>query len=515
MGLFSRETSRSRSGRIIEQLGTLALSVLLGLIVWLIAINQEDPIVQDEFPERIPVSVRGLDENLQPLQDLSNESVRVVIQAPKSSWDDLEVSDFTAYLDLTGQDAGVHDVAVTVESKDPRVKILTESRPQLRVQLDRVTQKAVPVRVDVMDSTAFGYDWQAPVVMPITVTVSGPSTQVDQVSVANAQVYLRNAKNQVERTEVLSALDAQGQALSRVSVDPQRVRVVVPVEEWPGRKEVAVRVSLEGQPAAGYHLSSVRVNPSTVVLLGSADVLGAVPGFVETEPVSLTDATSEIQRRVSLIVPDNVTVLEGEAIDVTASIAPIEGGTTVRQEPVIQGVGPGLEASVGLDTIEVILSGPLPLLESLGADDVFVILDLTGLLAGVHTVTPRVVVPDQIRSEGVIPQQVEVVIVNKSTIGEGPDFAQTPQATSPLPSPPITATETPENATSMTLTPTSLPPVSTSTATSTPGPAASDTATPATSAVPQTTASPAAQTPTATPALEPTDTPVATRTITP
>ena len=506
MGLFSRETSRSRSGRIIEQLGTLALSVLLGLIVWLIAINQEDPIVQDEFPERIPVSVRGLDENLQPLQDLSNESVRVVIQAPKSSWDDLEVGDFTAYLDLTGQDAGVHDVAVTVESKDPRVKILTESRPQLRVQLDRVTQKAVPVRVDVMDSTAFGYDWQAPVVMPITVTVSGPSTQVDQVSVANAQVYLRNAKNQVERTEVLSALDAQGQALSRVSVDPQRVRVVVPVEEWPGRKEVAVRVSLEGQPAAGYHLSSVRVNPSTVVLLGSADVLGAVPGFVETEPVSLTDATSEIQRRVSLIVPDNVTVLEGEAIDVTASIAPIEGGTTVRQEPVIQGVGPGLEASVGLDTIEVILSGPLPLLESLGADDVFVILDLTGLLAGVHTVTPRVVVPDQIRSEGVIPQQVEVVIVDKSVIGEAPGSAQTPQPTSPLPRP-ITVTSPLDNGTPVTTTP-----ATTGVATNTPISAPSNTATPSSVTATQPPAKTATRTPTLAPTLVPTALPEPTRT---
>lgn len=401
-------------------MGTLALSVLLGVIVWLIAINQEDPIVQGEFPDRIPVAVRGLSENLQPLQDLSDETVRVTLQAPQSSWDDLDVTDFTAYLDLTGLDAEVHDVPVNVEVRDPRVDIQSVTRPELRVQLDQVGEKEVPVRVDVMDSTAFGYDWQAPLVMPMTVTVRGPSTQVDQVTVANAEVFLRNAKNQVERTEALSPMDAQGEPVPRVSVSPANVRVVVPVEEWPGRKEVAVRVSLEGQPAAGYRLSSVRVNPSTVVLLGNADVLSAVPGFVETEPVSLSAATGEIQRRLSLIVPEDVTVLEGDAVDVTASITPIEGGTTVRQEPVIQGVGSGLEATVALDTVEVILSGPLPLLESLGADDVFVILDLTGLLPGVHTVAPRVVVPDQIRSAGVIPQQVEVVISDRAALDTGP-----------------------------------------------------------------------------------------------
>lgn len=457
MGLFSNQKPRARSGRIIEQLGTLALSILLAVIVWLIAIDQEDPIVQGEFPDRIPVTIRGMAEDLQPLQDLNNETVRVTIQAPQSSWDDLDASDFTAYIDLSDLGPDVHDVPVNVAVVDPSVDIQSVTRPQLRVQLDEIMEEEAPVRVDVMDSTAFGYDWQTPLVEPMTVTIRGPKTQVEQVTVANAEVFLRNAKNQVERTEELAPLNAQGQVVPRVTISPPSARVVVPVEEWPGRKEVAVRVSLEGQPAAGYRLSSVRVNPSTVVLLGNAEILSEVPGFVETEPIALFDATSEIQRRLSLIVPQEVTVLEGETVDVTVSITPIEGGTTVRQEPVIQGMGPGLEASVALDTVEVILSGPLPLLESLGADDVFVILDLTGLLPGIHTVAPRVVVPDQIRAEGVIPEQVEVVITDKGTEEDVPEAtpanAARPQETgtqaSPLPSPSnsddnITGTGTPE-----------------------------------------------------------------------
>jgi YbbR domain-containing protein len=202
-------------------------------------------------------------------------------------------------------------------------------------------------------------------------------------------------------------------------------------------------VSLEGQPAAGYRLSSVRVNPSTVVLLGNADVLTAVPGFVETESIDLAGATSEIQQRLNLMVPEDVTILEGDAVDVTVSITAIEGGTTVRQEPVIQGTGAGMEATVALDTVEVILSGPLPLLESLSADDVFVILDLTGLLPGVHTVAPRVIVPDQIRSEGVIPQQVEVVITDNAEVGTPPAPVSTIPVLSPLSTP---ASGTPQTA---------------------------------------------------------------------
>ena len=39
------------------------------------------------------------------------------------------------------------------------------------------------------------------------------------------------------------------------------------------------------------------------------------------------------------------------------------------------------------------------MLESLGPDDVFVILDLTGRLPGNHIITPRVVVPRVSRSK--------------------------------------------------------------------------------------------------------------------
>ena len=434
-------TSRTRWRRLIQQLGTLALSIVLALIVWLIAITQQDPLIQREFGERVPVVVRGLPETLQPLQDLSKETVRVMLQAPKSSWDNLTIDDFSAFIDLSGLGEGVHDVDVTVEVVDPRVDILSVTRPELRVQLDRTMEKEVAVRVDVMDSTAFGFDWQPPLVTPMTVTVRGPETQVTQVSAAVAEVYLRNAKNQVERTQALVVQNAQEQPVQRVEVSPAEVRVIVPVEEWPGRKEVAVRVNLDGQPAAGYRLSTVRVNPSTVVLLGNAEVLSAVPGFVETEPVALAGATSEIQRRLQLRVPADVSVLEGETVDVTATITPIEGGTTVRQAPVIQGLGAGLEANVALDTLDVILSGPLPLLESLGADDVFVMLDLTGLLPGNHTVAPRVVAPTEIRAEGVIPEQVEVVITVKSTPSAETDL-RPPLAPPIAPAEGITSTAT-------------------------------------------------------------------------
>ncbi|NJN82196.1 MAG: hypothetical protein HC802_07905 [Caldilineaceae bacterium] len=437
----SNRNRKPRWNNALELLSTIALALLLGLVVWLVAINQENPLVSTSFPEPIPIAVRGLDESLAPLQDLSDETVRVVVKAPRNSWDNLKVDDFNAYIDLSGLAEGIHDVDVRVDVVDPTVDIQDVQRPQLRVQLDRTVDKLVPVRAEIMDNTAFGYDWQTPIVEPISVTVRGPSTQVDQVVSVRSEVYLRNAKSQIERTLAMAPQNSQGQLVARVTTNPGQVRVVVPVEQWPGRKEVAVRVNLEGQPASGYRLSTVRVNPSTVVLLGNADLLAQLPGFVETTPITLTDATTELQRRVELVLPEEVTVLEGDTVLVTASIAAIEGGTTVKQKPVIQGLNNGLNASVDLETVDVILSGPLTLLESLGPDDIFVILDLNGLLPGNHIVTPRVVVPDGIRSEGVLPETIEVVVLEPE-----PEALATPEsdgAGDPMPPSPTEEAGTP------------------------------------------------------------------------
>ncbi len=60
--------------------------------------------------------------------------------------------------------------------------------------------------------------------------------------------------------------------------------------------------------------------------------------------------------------------------------------------PEIRALGPGLTATVTIDTVRVIIYGPLPVLDSLEEDDVRVTLDLLGLDVGTHNIMPNVVV---------------------------------------------------------------------------------------------------------------------------
>jgi len=408
---------RVRKGwsRLFGHLGTLFLSILMGLIVWLIATNQENPLITREYAERVPIRLHGLAETLLPTQDLSKESVRLTLRAPQSSWNNLEINDINAYVDLNGMQAGVHDVPVQVDIADPNVKVTEVQREQLRIQLDPVITKTVPIHVEIQDAPAFGFDTSPPVVNPATVLVRGPATQVGQVGSAEAQIYLRSAQSQIERVQTVTLVDGRRQPVDRVDYEPRLINIVVPIERWPGRKEVAVRINLQGQPAPGYRLSTVKLDPATVVLRGDSDALNQVPGFVETAPMSLAGATADLHRQITLTLPSGVTAFEGNTVSVIAGIAPVESTRTVKVKPILRGLGNDLKARVALDTVDVIISGPLTMLGSLGADDMFVKLDLTDLVSGTHIISPTVVLPPGVRQVGVLPSKVEVVITSTIT----------------------------------------------------------------------------------------------------
>ena len=398
-----------RYSRTMKPTTTLLLSVLLAFVVWFIAIDQENPMIRQEYEEPILIEVRNMGDGLQSLQNLTNRTTMLTLRAPQRSLDSQQAADFSAVIDLAGLPAGSHEVEVEVTALNPDVEIIAHEPRQLRVQLDLVITRLVPVEVEVMDSPAFGYDWQEPLAEPREVEISGPETQVTQVRSVVAAVFLRNAKSQVEQVRPLSARNAQNLEVEMVDVDPSTARIVVPVVQPPGRKEVVVRADVKGLLSPNYRLTGVNVEPQTVVLIGSPSALKEVPGYVETTTLLIEGAIDDVRERLPLILPENVSTLE-DSVVVTVSVAPLESSLTVTRQPVVQGAGDDMRITVSLEEVEVIVSGPLPRLELLGPEEVRVLLDLTGLLPGSHLVQPAVVVPEGIVKEGVIPEAIEVLI---------------------------------------------------------------------------------------------------------
>lgn len=226
-----------------------------------------------------------------------------------------------------------------------------------------------------------------------------------------------------------------------------------------------MRALVVGQVASGYWISNITVEPSAATLIGSPDALANLAGYVETNPVDVSGAQQRVTERVTLNLPADVSLVPagdaaGGGIQVTVEIAAIMGGRTVRRWVRLQALGPDLRADPSPPRVDVILSGPLPQLQSLQSEQVRVVLDLFGLAAGIHKVSPTVIVPEGLNVESIVPDVVEV------------EIEEIPPTPTPLPTPTPIPTSTPTPTVTST-------PTATVTSTPTPTPASQPTLVPA------------------------------------
>ena len=193
----------------------------------------------------------------------------------------------------------------------------------------------------------------------------------------------------VEQVSV-TPVDADRSPLLDLEWSPQRVEVRIGVQRKVGYKpDVQVVPDLRGQPAPGYRLGSVTVQPSTVTLVGLPSVLNDLPGFVETLPISVTDATQNLTVRSLLTVPASVVVVDTSFVTVLVEVLPIQSSRALSRSVEIQGVRPGWQATASPGEVDVILEGPDALLVALTPDDIQITVNAFDLDVGVHRIIAR------------------------------------------------------------------------------------------------------------------------------
>jgi YbbR domain-containing protein len=394
-----------------ENFGSLLLSLVAAAMVWASAVSAADPIQQQAFPEPIPIELTGLAEDLVVLGEVPSEGLAVV-RAPESVWARITSDAVHLEADLSGLTAGQHEVEVRARVDFGPARVTSVDPEAITLTLEPLATRVVPVQVRTLGTPAVGYRVETPNAEPDEVTVSGPTSVVAQVAQALAEVSLGGLRQDVDQTVQLLPVDPSGQTVAGVRVEPSEVQVSARVVQLGGYRDVAVKVIIEGQVEPGYWVTRITVSPPVVTVYSAdAESVVVLPGFVETEPLVLTGASADLSRRLTLSLPEGVAPVGEQTVLVDVGIAAIESSLTVTRQLEIQGLGPGLYASPSPDTVSVILSGPLAVLERLTLSDVRVVLDLRDMGIGTHQVAPEVVVlPSGLVAQAILPATIEVTI---------------------------------------------------------------------------------------------------------
>jgi len=402
---------------LVSNLSSALLALFLAIVVWVVAVYEKAPPRTDLFPSAIPVKILNLGEGLLISGAVQTE-VKIRIRALVSTWQQLKPDSFEATVDLFGLEGGQHEVPIVVKTLEKNVAILSVEPSHITVNLEEITERKVRVRVKVLDeeSIPLGYISRLPTVTPEQITVSGPKTSVAQVAEAVMEVSLKNARETVIKQEAPALLDGAGNKVQGLTVSPATVMVTVVIERQVGYRDVTVRATTRGSPASGYWISNISVEPALVTVYGEQSVINSLPGYLDTEPIDVSNAKQDVIKRVALALPEGALILgDGggkEGILVQISIQPLLGGQTIHRELKLQNLRFGFKATASPTALDIILSGPLPALQELQPDDVQVIVDLFGLSRGTHKLTPTVVLPEGLGLEvkSIVPDIVEVII---------------------------------------------------------------------------------------------------------
>ncbi len=422
---------------LFDNAGSLLLALLLALMVWMVAVTQgQGPPIRESYPEDgLKIEAINVPEGL-VIFDEFNRRATMDVLAPQPNIDRLSPADFRVYVDLSELTPGLHELPVQwqcAECGQKHVDVLGVEPEAVSIRLEQSAERSVPVRLSLQGSTAVGFRAQPPSVDPEEVTVSGARSLVEQVTSARLDLYLFNEDSTVQRTVNLTAVDGDGNLVGGVKLSPERAEVIVAIVPEGQRKEVAVTPNISGTVAPGYYATSISVEPQTVILTGPASRVREAAGFVETEPVSISGATSSVEVRVPIRIPEGLELLDSaqQTVTVKVAVSPFTGGRSFEVKPVIEGRGQGLEVQVSPPQIQVFLAGPLPDVELLTEDDIRVILDLSELGPGRHRIEPIVEVGKESLEKRTLPEVVEINITPEAT--PTPTITPTPEAT-PTPS---------------------------------------------------------------------------------
>lgn len=206
--------------------GLKAISLLLAFFLWF-SIN-----VSERDAERVlefPVVVRKLPPDL-VVTSGPDRAVTATARGPRTILDGVDEQRGRVALDLSAATPGEMRIELSPDMIRPdlprRLKLVRLEPQRLKVQVERLLRRRLPVRAELAGAPALGYMTSESSVRPAEVEVAGPKSRVEELKEVRTEPIDMQGLTQGFQRNVLLAW-----AGDQVSFTPDHVLVTVAVEE--------------------------------------------------------------------------------------------------------------------------------------------------------------------------------------------------------------------------------------------------------------------------------------------
>lgn len=345
----------------------------------------------------------------------------------------LRADDFRATVDLANvkPDGNPVSLRVNVTAVDPRVTILDFRPRTIQVVLDTKVSKTVKVIVTQSEPPPNLQVGEATVTPP-EVVVTGPSAAVNLVVNARVTATIDGSGVNVDRDVTPDAVDAAGEVVTGVNLDPSSVHVKIPVYTNLENRTLPVNPIVTGTPAAGFRIGSVDVSPLVVSVEGDQAQLQDLVA-ADTAPVPVSGATRDVTSQVAYSLPTGVSVIGDQTAKVTVHIEAVTETRTFVAGIRLDGRQAALQYEASETRVLLTLFGSTADLDRLAGSPLVVALNVADLGPGAHDVPVVPSLPSAVTVAATSPETVTVTVTERPTPAP-PPTATPVESTRPSPS---------------------------------------------------------------------------------
>ncbi|MEN6357952.1 MAG: CdaR family protein [Armatimonadota bacterium] len=286
----------------------LALGVAVGLFLYVNA--EQNPRARKTYT--VPLTAGNVAKGY--VAEISQDEASVTISGLKSVMDSIQR--VTAVVDLSsatpsfGRDEKTFKIKANVFGVAPAdldnldIKVSPQS---VRVRIEALSGKKLPVEVKFPAAPPLGYSYSNPVLIPGSVSVSGKSTEVSLVKRVVLTLPNRFSDQSIDDYFALTPLDSSGSKVEDVTLSPEKVRLKIELVEVPATKTVIVSPNIQGDPKYPAKVNRVTAVPASVTIMGKPSALAAI-STITTDRVSIEGASDTVTSNVDLRVPPGAKV---------------------------------------------------------------------------------------------------------------------------------------------------------------------------------------------------------------
>ena len=379
------EQKNEKSGVSRNKVLQVIASILVAVAIW-VYVDVEKAPERTKTIRDIPVEFSGesttlADKNLMLLSGYDT-TVDLTIKGTKRELvkinkDNVRLVASTSSIDSVGVHTLRWDVVDPDGVQSSALSVDWASKYKVTVTVGELYTKEVPVNCVVTGTVADGYFTGETVLDPTTLVLRGQRDDLLNVAYAKLTVDISDATRSVIQTESVQLYDNDDNPVdnSNIRTNASLIQAKVPVLTT---KEVSLAVELSGVPGSAGQSIKTTITPSSVRLIGEADVLENIDEIV-LATLYIEDLDIWQQNSYVVTAPDGTWLANSnEVATVEITMEGIEEKTVTVDTFSYTNVPSGLYAEV-MDTLDVRLWGLSEELAELKADAITATVDLSSV----------------------------------------------------------------------------------------------------------------------------------------